>query len=278
MKKLLLVVLTAGAIGGPACARNREILRLDNSVSIGYRLLGFHYVEPSDTCALAVCSNATPSGYFDRESGYLNGVRMSASQWDPATHLYGRIAYSRARGYVKYQGYSQAGTPIPDGISAADITDYSLRLGPAFANTRVTAVPFLQYGYHSWHRVVGVDTPMSYEENYRNEYIGFGALFQVAMTRVLVGSFYALAGQTLNPAIRVPSLGFAQPLGTSPLVKAGALLSVQVSRAFGLYAGVRYTRFSYGQSPPQQVGTFTVMEPESNTAMTSYEGGLRFFF
>ncbi len=278
MKKLLLVVLTAGAISGSTCARNREIFYLDNSVSIGYQLLGFHYVEPSDTCALAVCSNATPSGYFDRESGYINGVRVSASQWDPVRHLYGRIAYSRAQGYVTYQGYSQAGTPIPDGVSGTNVADYSLRLGPTFSSGKVMAVPFIQYGHHSWNRVVGVGTPMSYEEDYQNEYIGFGGLFQVAMTRGLVGSLYAVAGQTLNPAIRVPSLGFAQPLGVSPLVKAGALLDLQISRTFGFYAGVRYTRFSYGQSPLQQIGTLIVMEPESNTAMTSYEGGLRLFF
>lgn len=278
MKKLLLVVLTAGAIGRSAYGRNREIVRLDNSVSIAYRLLHFNYVEPSDTCALAVCSNATPSGYFDREFGDINGVRISASQLYPRAHLYGRVAYGRAQGYVNYQGYSQAGTPIPNGVSAADIADYSLRLGPAFSSGRMMAIPFVQYGHHSWSRVVGVGTSASYEEDYRNEYIGFGALFQVAMTRLLVGSLYAMAGQTLNPYIRVPSLGFAEPLGTAPLVNAGALLDLRISRAFGLYAGVRYTRFSYGQSPTQQSGSLTVMEPESDTAMTSYEGGLRLFF
>lgn len=278
MKKLLLVVLTAGAIGSSAYGRNREIIRIDNSVSIAYQLLDFNYVEPSDTCALAVCSNATPSGYFDRESGNINGVRLSASQLDLGAHFYGRIAYRRAQGYVKYQGYSQAGAPIPNGVSGANIAGYSVRLGPAFSSGRVMAIPFVQYGHHSWSRVVGVGTTTSYEEDYQNQYIGFGALFQVAMTRILVGSLYAVAGQTLNPSIRVPSLGFAQPLGTAPLVKAGVLFNLRLSRIFGLYAGVRYTRFSYGQSAPQQSGSFTVMEPTSNTAMTSYEGGLRFFF
>ncbi len=278
MKKLLLVVLTASAIGNSACARNREIVHVDSGVSIAYQLLNFNYVEPSDTCALGVCSNATSSGYFDRESGNINGARLSASQLDLGGHLYGRIAYGRAQGYVQYQGYSQAGTPISNGVSAANMADYSLRLGSAFSSGRVMAIPFVQYGRHFWNRVVGVGTSTSYEEDYQNQYIGFGALFQVAMTRILVGSLYAMAGQTLNPSIRVPSLGFAQPLGTAPLVKAGVLLNLRLSRIFGLYAGVRYTRFSYGQSPPQQSGPYTVMEPASNTVMTSYEGGLRLFF
>ena len=278
MKKLLLVVLTAGAIGGSACGRNRQIVELDNSVSIAYQLLHFNYVEPSDTCALGICSNATSSGYFDRELGNINGVRLSASQLDMGIHFYGRIAYRRAQGYVKYQGYSQAGTPIPNGVSGANIAGYSVRLGPVLSSGRVMAIPFVQYGHHAWSRVVGVGTSASYEEDYQNQYFGFGALFQVAMTRILVGSLYAMAGQTLNPSISVPSLGFAQPLGAAPLVKAGVLLNLRLSRLFGLYAGVRYVRFSYGQSPTEQSGSLTVMEPASNTVMTSYEGGLRFFF
>lgn len=192
--------------------------------------------------------------------------------------MYGRLAYARASGLVHYQGFTQSGVPIPHGLSGAVISDYSVRLGTAFETGRVMALPFVQYGHHAWRRLVGARTSQSYQENYQHDYMAVGGLFQVAMTKALVGSVYAMAGETLHPSIAVPALGFAQSLGTSPLIKAGALLSLQVSGMLGLYAAIRYTRFSYGQSAPQQSGNLIVMEPQSNTTIASYEGGFRFLF
>lgn len=272
------MALAASAMGGTSVASKRVFIVMDNSLAIAYQLTNLKYVEPSDTCALSVCTNANSAGYFDRESGYINGVRVDLSRLGFDGRVYGRVNYSLAGGYVQYQGYTQGGTPIPSGVSGAIISDYSARLGPAFSSGPVLAVPFVQYGHHAWRRFIGVDTPQAYEEDYSHNYLAVGGLFQLAMTPVLVGSVYALAGQTFSPAISVPGLGFEQNLGSSALVKAGARLDFRVSYWFGLYAGIRYTRFSYGQSRPQQVGNLIIMEPQSNTVIASYEGGMRVFF
>ena len=277
LKKLLLLALAASAIGS-ASARDREFTAIDNRISLGYELTGWYYTEPSDTCALGVCGNVPASPVFDRESGFLNGLRASLAGLAFDGRLYGRLVFARAWGDVRYQGYSRSGAPIPEGLSGARVSAYSLRLGPAVSAGRVLAVPFLQYGHEGWRRIVGVATPQRYEEDYGHDYLGFGTLFQLVLTPRWVLSAYALAGETLNAGIRVPSLGFAQALGTGPLLKGGALLDWRLSRAVGLYAGVRYTRFSYGQSPPQVSGNLVIMEPASQTIVVRYEGGLRIFF
>ncbi|WP_297360307.1 hypothetical protein [Acidiferrobacter sp.] len=278
MKKLLLAALTAGVLRGTVCAHERAIWGLDDNVSIGYRLTDFYYVEPSNTCALAVCANALQSPYLDREFGFISGLHASASGLLFDDRVYTRLAYDRVSGHVRYQGYSQSGAAIPDGVSGAMISGYGIRLGATFPDGPVMAVPFLEYGHHAWRRLIGVGTAQAYEEDYHHDYVALGALIQVALTRTLVGSIYAAAGRTLNPSIAVASLGFSQGLGTSALIKAGASLDLWLSHRLGLYAAVRYTRFSYGQSAPQESGNLVIMEPQSNTVMADYEGGLRFVF
>ena len=278
LRKLLLAALTAGVMRGTVYAHERAVWSIDNNVSIAYRLTDLHYVEPSDTCALAVCTNAPQSSYFDRESGYVNGFRASLSGLLLGGRMCARLTYDRVSGNVRYEGYTQNGTPVPNGVSGAIISSYGLRLGAAFYDGPVMAAPFLQYGHHAWRRQIGLGTTQAYEEDYHHDYVALGALIQVALTRRLVGSIYAAAGQTLNPAIAVAALGFSQGLGTAPLVKAGASLDLRLSRWLGLYAAVRYTRFSYGQSAPQQSGNLVIMEPQSNTVIADYEGGLRVFF
>ena len=278
LKKLLLAALTAGVLRGTVCAHERAVWNIDDNVSAAYRLTDLLYVEPSDTCALAVCTNAPPSRYFDRESGFINGLHASLTGLLLGDRMYARLAYDRVSGNVRYQGYAQNGTPISNGVSGAIISDYGIRVGAAFPDGAVMAVPFIEYGHHAWQRLIGVGTRYAYEENYHHDYVALGALIQVAFTRRLVGSVYAAAGQTLNPAIAVAALGFSQALGTAPLVKAGASLDLRLSRWLGLYAAVRYTRFSYGQSAPQESGNLVIMEPQSDTVVADYEGGLRLFF
>ena len=58
LKKLLMAALTAGVLRGTVCAHERTVWSIDDHVSVAYRLTDLHYVEPSDTCALAVCTNA----------------------------------------------------------------------------------------------------------------------------------------------------------------------------------------------------------------------------
>jgi hypothetical protein len=278
LKKLLMAALTAGVLRGTVCAHERAVWSIDDHVSVAYCLTDLHYVEPSDTCALAVCTNAPQSRYFDRESGFINGLHASLTGLLLGDRMYARLAYDRVSGNVRYQGYAQNGTPIPNGVSGAIISSYGIRLGAAFPDGVVMAVPFIEYGHHAWRRLIGVGTRQAYEEDYHHDYVALGALIQVALTQRLVGSVYAAAGQTLNPAIAVAALGFSQGLGTAPLVKAGASLDLRLSRWLGLYAAVRYTRFSYGQSAPQESGNLVIMEPQSDTVIADYEGGLRVFF
>ncbi len=278
MKKLLLAALATAVLRGMANAHDVQAGSLRDNLSASYQLMDLHYAEPSDTCALAVCTNAPEASYFDRESGYINGFRLSASGLMWKDRIYGHVDYERASGYILYRGFTQSGTPIPNGVSGAVISDYAARLGAAFASGDFVAVPFVEYGHHAWHRILGAGTAQSYTEDYRHDYVGLGALLQVEFTAALAASIYAMAGQTVNPTITVPALGFAQSLGSSALVKVGATVDVRLSRAMGLYAGVRYTRFSYGQSAPQQSGGLVIMEPQSDTVIASYEGGLRFFF
>ncbi len=278
MKTLLLAALAAGALQGTAAAHQRFIRSVDDNISASYRLMDFHYVEPSDTCALAVCTNAPQTGYFDRESGLIGGFQVSASGLVLRDRVYTRVSYDRTSGYVRYRGYTQSGGLVPDGVSGAVISDYGVRLGAAFLARGVMAVPFLEYGHHAWRRVVGAGTGQAYEEDYRHDFIALGALIQVALTRALVGSIYASAGQTVNPAISVPAYNFSQGLGPAALVKAGASLDWRMSDRLGLYAAFCYTRFSYGQSAAQPSGGLVIMEPQSDTVIASYEGGMRFFF
>ncbi len=278
MKTLLLAALAVGALQGAAAAHDRSVWRVDNNVSASYRLTDFHYAEPSDTCALAVCTNAPQTNYFDRESGFIDGFQASASGLLWRDRVYARVSYDWASGYVRYQGYTQSGRPVPNAVSGAVISDYGVRLGMPFPERAVMAVPFLEYGHHAWRRMVGAGTAQTYEEDYRHDYVALGVLVQIALTGALVGSVYASAGQTMNPAISVPAYNFSQGLGSSALVKAGASLDFQVSRHFGVYGAVRYTRFSYGQSVTQPSGGLVIMEPQSDTVIASYEGGMRFFF
>lgn len=278
LKTLWLVVLAAGVLQGAAAAQERSVWSIDDNVSASYRLTDFHYVEPSDTCALAVCTNAPQTDYFDREYGFIDGFQASASGLLLRERLYARARYDWTSGYVRYQGYTQSGGAVPSTVSGAVISDYSVRLGAAFPEHSVMAVPFFEYGHHAWRRMVGVGTGQAYEEDYRHDYMALGVLVQMAFTDALVASIYASAGQTMNPAISVPAYDFSQALGTAALVKAGASLDFRVSRRLGVYGAVRYTRFSYGQSVAQPSGSLVIMEPQSNTVMTSYEGGMRFFF
>ncbi len=271
-------MLAAGAVSAMAHGADERIVRVDNGLSLGFRFEQFSYVEPSDTCGLGVCTNAASAGYLDRESGGLPGFRLAFSHLGSADGLYERLAYAMTAGNVRYDGFSSSGAPIINGSSYARIQDYSLRFGAAFPRAGVIAVPFAQIGRHTWTRIVGAGTPSHYEEYYDHAYASLGALVQVVLPAGMVGSLYADAGEIFAAHIAVPGEGFSADLGGGPLVKAGALLDLRVTRRIGLYAGIRYTRYGYGQSAVTTIGNYVIMEPESRTILTRYEGGLRYAF
>ena len=243
---------------------DREIVAYDNNLSLSFVHRHVGYGERL----------APPQGpYFDTESGFLVGGRVAISgmRTDGVRNVYFRLSYGRTTGTLTYVGGINSNgttTPLTESTSA-QMTDAAVRFGQGFAITdQMMWVPYLTYGTHHWGRAVDY-------ESYRNQYAGFGVLWQVEPIRHIIATLNLAYGRTIHPTITAPALGFAEGLGPEPWKRAGFTVDYVVNRHETVFASAVFTQFQYGAGPiVSGIGN----EPFSQTEITNYNVGARFLF
>ncbi len=273
-----LTALATGLLALPASASasglpNRTLTAIDNSVSLSFMESEVGYGERV---------SGPSSRYFDTDQGGLPGGRIAITglRDDGIHNLYARISFSQVSGHLGYNG-GAGSTPLmfPE---YSKMTDWALRVGQGFVWGRdVLFTPYLTYGIHNWWRgePPSVTNPGDYTESYSNEYLGGGLLFQVAMTQRLAMSLNLAYAETLRPSINAPLLGLSEGLGTSPWKRAGVSFDYLIGRNDSIFAGARFTTFSYGAGPVVTTNTgFVGNEPYSKTNIVDYDFGFRLLY
>ncbi|MDA8360855.1 MAG: hypothetical protein M0Z44_02485 [Gammaproteobacteria bacterium] len=265
------MMLVAGV--GQAYAGNiHRIVDFNNNLSLSFVHSHVGYGE-----------RTAPSGaYLDTESGFINGGRVgfAAMGSDVLPNLYIEASYQQVTGDTTYVGGVQnlatgAVTPLVENDNAR-MTDYGFRLGQGIALGGVSMLtPFFTYGTHHWLRgqMPSAAAPYDYQENYRNDYIGFGFKWEVMPTRHFLASVTGIYGRTVRPTMDAPVLGMAEGLGPKPWVQAGFTLNYIFNRHESVFAGATFTKFQYGQGRLLASG---FEEPFSQTELTDYRIGVRF--
>ena len=276
---VLLAVLATSLLVAPAPSRasglpNRTLSAIDNSVSLSFMQSQIGYGERL---------NGPSSRYFDTDQGGLPGGRIAVSglRDDGINNLYARASFSQVSGHLNYNGGTSGGTPLmfPE---YSKMTDWALRVGQGFVWGRdILFIPYVTYGKHDWWRgePPSVTNPGDYTEQYSNEYLGGGLLLQTALTRNLAMSLNFAYAETLRPSINAPLLGFSEGLGTSPWKRAGVSFDYRFARNDSLFAGARFTTFTYGAGPVVSCGTgCSINEPYSKTNVVDYNVGFRLLY
>lgn len=271
-------LFAAGVVAVPGLSRadgvpDRAIAGVDNSISLSFRDSHVGYGERL---------SGPSSPYFNTEDGFLPGgqIAVSGLNDDVLTNLYMRLAYSHMAGHLGYNGaYLNTNVALMK-PHAANMTDWSFRLGQGFVTgEHALLTPYLTFGSHDWVR--GSSALGDYTERYSNKYLGGGFLFQVAATRRLVMSVNLAYAETLRAQIDVQgtSYPYQEGLGSSPWERAGLSIDYRISNASSFFLGATYTTFRYGQgaSIPTTPG-MVEFEPYSKTAIVNYDVGVRIFY
>ena len=252
------------------------ILAVNNSFSLSAQRLRLDYREPAN--------GAIADKYFDSERGTLStgGYRVGASLMRDAggiKHLHVLGSFSRADGYVPYDGHAYVGptsfvVPLQN-TSHARIDDWHLRVGIGFeAGERCLFTPYLAWGYHAWDRTLTAGTPAQIWEYYDHHTVQFGNRLQWAAGRRTVLTLDGRFGTTLQPHIRVPDVRVSRPLGRGPAIDLEAEADQDLGRRLHLVLGAAFSHFSYGQSRVQN----GLLEPGSSTDALTSHAGLRYSY
>lgn len=257
-----------------AAHADQGIVAYDNNLSLSFVQSHVEYGERL----------VPPDGpYFDTESGFIHGGRVAISGMgtDKVPNVYFHLSYSQTTGNLNYVGGIQNSngttTPLTESTHA-QMTDIGMRLGQGFAITDwMMLVPYVAYGSRHWARGEPATTaaPYNYYESYRNQYAGFGVLWQVEPVHHFITTLNLAYGSTVHPTITVPALGFAEGLGPKPWKRAGITFDYLINRYESVFASAVYTQFQYGAGP---VVAGIGNEPFSQTEITNYNVGARFLF
>ena len=267
-------VLVVGA--GSAWAGNiHRIVDFNNNISLSYVHSHVEYGERL----------SPPNGpYFDTESGFLNGGRVAFTAMGNAGgvhNIYLHGSYQQTTGDTAYVGGIQSKygtTPLTQNDNAR-MSDYAVRIGQGVSlGSWSMLIPFLTYGHHQWLRgqLPTAFAPYDYQEEYRNDYAGFGITWQAMPNRHILTSLTAIYGRTVHPRMDAPALGFGEGLGPKPWMRAGFTVNYIFTRHEAVFAGVRFTKFQYGAGPALVSGGSVLREPFSQTEITDYRIGVRF--
>lgn len=277
----VLVTTAMAAASGLARADgvpDRAIRKVDNSVSLSFLYSHVGYGERL---------NGPSQPYLDTDSGFTGGGRIALTglKDDLLPNLYLRVSFSQVSGGLHYNGGIQNanGTTSPLQMTEhSKMTDWAVRLGQGFVIARpVLLTPYITFGTHTWDRgePASAGAPYDYTEQYSNKYFGGGMLFQVAATRRTVISVNLAYAETVRPQIDVPSQQLHEGLGTSPWKRAGLSIDYRPTANESLFAGARFTTFSYGQGPLVPISsTQAALEPYSKTDVVDYMLGLRILY
>jgi hypothetical protein len=278
MRKLLLSsVAFAGVVAGGAvnaadmplkapppvagCWANNSIVSADNQVSLDFTETSFWYGPE-------IVNGVPISVFSDSETAYLPGLKVAGSAlWNigPICNLYVSGSFSWMDGTTSY---FQTGGPAA--YNHATIEDSDFRLGKGFnfgQNGMIT--PYFGAGTNWWNRFLS--GPGGYREIYTHDYAGAGVLVQYSPGPGWVLSVDGLVGEAFNSSM-VTSLtpgGFPIIPGTyaitnQPVFMAGGSVDYAITQHLHANAGVDYTYFSYGQSPPNLLTG--ALEPNSTTS------------
>ncbi|MHB1567318.1 MAG: hypothetical protein ACYCXG_11510 [Acidiferrobacter sp.] len=268
-KRGVVVMAVALLVATPSWAarRDRLLTAIDNSVGLAFVHQHVLYGEK--------LGGPGSSGYFDTDSGFLEGGRISVSALGD-DDLYMHLSYGQTVGNLNYVGASTnlvtgATTPLVE-QEAEQMVTAALRIGASIITGRHSQiVPYLTYGLRHWSRGAFVPSCVDCYESYRNGYVAAGALWQWAFTPDLASTVNVAYGRTVNAQINVPGF-LSEGLGARPWMRAGVSLDLRVSRADTVFVRATYTQFSYGAGAVTAVG----FEPYSRTATTDYMVGARF--
>lgn len=252
------------------------LISLHRQASAGFSATYQHYAE----------HNASQT--LDEEHGWMptyhSGISWMFEQSFMPGHLYFEVNSSYGWGMTTYSGSTQSGTPVTT-TTHNQIVNISGKMGDGFlVNSKLMVLPYLAYGHRYWDRGLGGPTP--YHEYYDSNYIGAGVATDYRLTRKLTLTGDVMAASTFANSMdmHIPTtqtVHFA--LGDKALVRLSLKADYSVSRHWGVYGGVRYTRFQFGHSGSQpvyhngsQVGMMS--EPDSTTNDVSLISGVRYKF
>lgn len=256
----LLAALTTGLLVVPALSvasslPNRTLRAINNSFSLSFMESQVGYGER------AIATGSGPSfPYMDTDQGGLHGGRIAISGMrdDGIDNVYARASFSQVSGQLQFNGALGAGP------QSSKMTDWALRVGQGFVWGRyVLFTPYVTYGHHNWLRG-GV-------QKYSDEYLGGGVLFQTAIASNLAMTLNFAYAETLRAAISSPLT--TQGLGTSPWKRAGISFDYRFARNDSLFAGARFTTFTYGAG-----SGLSLNEPYSKTNIVDYNVGFRLLY
>lgn len=260
----------SGEPGGDEDYGNPSILSVNRSLSLGYLEDRLYYIEPDN--------GTTGSGYLDYERGKQKGGRISGSYMTADSHLYIEVQWSGSEGRVGYTGYLQTVPPTPvTGTSRATTQEPLIKFGKGFdLGSRVMATPYLGVGWRYWLRELGVGTVGDYNESYSFFYGLAGGMIQFSPVDRLVLGVDGGIGRTFHAQINVPDFGLDDaPLGSKPIVKAGADLDFRVADFLHLFVSADYMHVQFGQSPVFVYYPYEVWEPYSKTTVYDGVAGIR---
>lgn len=248
---------------------NPSILSVNRTLGLGYLTDRLYYLEPDG-------AGTTGSDYLDYEKGAQKGARVTGSYMTPGNHWYLQAQWSGSEGRVGYTGHLLASplTPVT-GTSRATTQEAQLKAGKGFElGDHFMLTPYLGGGWRYWVRELGVGTSGDYNESYDLLFGMVGGMLQCSpVDRVVVAAEGGI-GRTFHASINVPKFGLDHaPLGSKPVVKAGADLDLRVTAYLHLFASVDYTHFQFGPSPVY--GPLGVYEPYSKTTIYDGAAGIR---
>ncbi len=271
----LSILVCAATLSTCAMADTADILNANNQVGIQALSEYVNYTENSNGQTLDTEKGPVPA----------YGIHASLMQNLWLGNDYIAMDYTHASGSTNYTGSyngSSSGYGSVTGTSGATIDDFTFRAGKGFAMAgNVMLTPFLELGRHDWARQPGQNAgAYSFSETYTHNYYGIGGMAQYTPIRKWVLSVDALIGETFGSNINAnlpPPIGISYnaDLGNSALYKIGIGVDYAFTRQFHANIGLDYASWNYGQSTPDQNGTY---EPNSQTAITTAKIGIGYAF
>lgn len=252
------------------------LISLHRQSSAGFSATYQHYSENTDGNTLDLEHGWMPT--------YHTGISWMFNQKFMPGHLYFEANTRYTWGMTTYHGSTQSGTPTT-ATTHNQILNISGKIGDGFLiNSKLMVMPYMSYGHRYWDRSLGGPTP--YHEYYHTNYIGAGVSgdYRVMPKLTLTGDVSVASTFANSMEMHVPSLSTAHfSLGNKALITAAVKADYSVSRHWGVYGGVRYTRFQYGHSgtqPIYQNGNLVgkASEPDSTTNDVSLISGVRYKF
>lgn len=280
MKKLVLgsvafVALTAASAANAACLVN-DVVRANNQVSLDFTETAFWY-GPENINPVPPGFAPNPPGGLDGETSYLPGLQATGSAMvdiGSVCNLYISGSFSYMAGNTSY--FQNGGTSL---INRATVEDWDFRFGKGFnlgLNGMIT--PYVGLGTNWWNRTL--TGAGGYNEIYKHDYAGVGALLQyspgpgwvLALNGLVGGSFNASQTSSLIPGVATAVCVCTYPLGGALTYMAGGSVDYAITANLHANAGVEFTYFTYGQSPVITPGPgnpgfpLSWLEPNSNTS------------